>query len=223
MRLLAVCIILHLAVTTATAQEEPEYRVEVGAGAGSATYLGDYNGNLLKGIQPWGALTGKYRFTPRTALALSVGFSKFKGNSSKAGTWYPGEQYSFDKQMIDAGVRVEYNFWAYGTGREYRGARRVVPFITLGIGATYHANPESGVAFNLPLGAGVKVKVATRLNLSAEWRMHFTFSDKLDGVKDPYGIKSSGLFKNCDGFCILQIALTYDLWEKCKTCNNDRY
>ena len=76
--------------------------------------------------------------------------------------------------------------------------------------------------FCLPIGAGVKYKIGERVNLTAEWRVHFTLSDLLDGKKDPYGIKSSGLFKNTDGYSILQLAVTYDLWAKCKTCHNDR-
>ena len=75
---------------------------------------------------------------------------------------------------------------------------------------------------NLPLGAGIKYKLGQRLNLSAEWVVRFTLSDKLDGREDVYGIKSSGLFKNTDCYSVLQVALTYDLWAKCKTCNNDR-
>ena len=54
------------------------------------------------------------------------------------------------------------------------------------------------------------------------WMMHFTGSDSLDDVSDPYGIKSSGLFKNTDCYSTLQLTLTYDIWAKCKTCNNDR-
>ena len=76
---------------------------------------------------------------------------------------------------------------------------------------------------NVPIGAGVKYKIGKRLNLTVEWAMRFTLSDKLDGSKDPLGIKSSGLFKNTDCYSALQLGLTYDLWEKCKTCNNDRY
>ena len=49
----------------------------------------------------------------------------------------------------------------------------------------------------------------------------YTPSDHLDGISDPYGIKSSGLFKNTDCYSALQIGLTYDLWEKCKTCYRD--
>ncbi|MBR1388728.1 MAG: outer membrane beta-barrel protein [Prevotella sp.] len=224
MRRLTACLILMVLTTAIKAQDEPEYRLEVGAGAGTVTYLGDYNGNIFKGMQPWGALIAKYRMNPRMSMGLTVGFGKLKGSSDHVTTWYPQtERYEFDKSLIDVSARFEYNFWAYGTGREYRGAKRMVPFIALGLGAAHHGNPQGGMAFNIPIGAGIKYKVAERLNVTAEWRMHFTLNDKLDGQEDPYGIKSTGLFKNTDGFSILQVALTYDVWAKCKTCNSDRF
>ena len=52
--------------------------------------------------------------------------------------------------------------------------------------------------------------------------MHITGSDELDGTRDPYGIKSSGMFKNTDCYGVLGLTLTYDLWQKCPTCNNDK-
>ena len=224
-RLLCVAFFtLHSSHFTLQAQDEPEYRLEVGAAAGTVAYLGDYNGNITKGMQPWGALMAKYRMNPRMSLGLTVGFGKVKGSSDNVKTWYPqAERYEFNKSLIDAGIRFEYNFWAYGTGKEYRGARRLVPFIALGIGMAHHGKPEGGLAMNLPLGAGIKYKAANRLNLTLEWRMHFVPSDNLDGQKDPYGIESSGLFKNTDGFSVLQLALTYDIWAKCKTCHSDRF
>ncbi|MDD6865956.1 MAG: porin family protein, partial [Prevotella sp.] len=39
--------------------------------------------------------------------------------------------------------------------------------------------------------------------------------------KDPYGIKSSGLFKNTDCYSVLQLSLTYSFMPKCVTCNKD--
>ena len=207
---------------TAKAQDEPEYKLELGAGAGTVTYLGDLNGNLFKGAQPWLSAVAKYKMNPRMALALAVGYGKLKGNSDNASTWYPMERYEFDSEVIEFGLRYEYNFWPYGTGREYRGAKRLTPFIALGIGGLYHGDPEKGITADIPLGAGIKYKLGQRLNLTAEWRMHFVLSDKLDGLKDPYGITSSGLFKNTDCLSIIQVSLTYDLWEKCRTCHNDR-
>ncbi len=202
----------------ANAQDEPEYKMEIGAGTGLVSYVGDCNGNPLKGMQPWLALVAKYRMDPRVAIAFDLGRGKLKGKAETSNSGY-----EFKHDITEADVRLEYNFWPYGTGYEYRGARRFTPFITMGLGASFYTGPENGATMNLPIGAGIKYKIGNRLNLTAEWAMRFTLSDKLDGSKDPLGIKSSGLFKNTDGYSVLQIALTYDLWEKCKTCNNDRY
>ena len=214
---------LHFSLFTASAQEEPEYRLEIGAGAGTVAYLGDYNGNLLKGMQPWGAVVAKYKMNPRSAVAMVIGYGRIKGSSDNAETWYPHERYEFGTKMIDATMRYEYNFWAFGTGREYRGARRLTPFIPIGLGGIYHGGPKKGFTVSLPIGVGVKYKIGDRLNLTGEWGMQFTTGDKLDGMVDAYGVKSSGIFKNTDCLSILQMVLTYDLWAKCKTCNNDRY
>ena len=75
----------------------------------------------------------------------------------------------------------------------------------------------------LPLGVGVKYKLGKRVNLGLEWAVHFSLSDELDGVKDPYMIKSSGLFKNTDCYSALQLTLTYSFMQKCRTCNSDKY
>ena len=77
------------------------------------------------------------------------------------------------------------------------------------------------MGMNVPIG-GVKYKVASRVNMALEWTMHFTTSDKLDGISDPYGIKSSGMFKNTDCYSYLRLSVSYDLWAKCRTCHNDR-
>jgi len=206
----------------AGAQDEPEYKMEVGAGAGLVNYTGDFNGNLLKGMEPWGALIVKYHLNPRMAVSFDLGMGKIKGSSDQADTWQADEPYTFNHTLTEGLLRYEYNFWAYGTGREYHGARRLVPFITLGLGLTHHSGENSGIAMSLPIGAGVKYKISQRLNLTAEWVMRFTPSDQLDGRKDIYGIKSSGLFKNTDCYSVLQLALSYDIWMKCKTCHNDR-
>ena len=213
---------LLLPVLTAAAQDEPEYRMEIGSGAGLIAYTGDFNGNLLKGMQPWGTLVARYHLNPRMALAMNIGTGRIKGSTDDMETWNPIERYEFNNQITEVDFRYEYNFWAYGTGQEYRGARPLVPFITLGLGLTHHSGDNSGIAMNLPIGVGVKWKIAPRLNLTAEWVMRFTPSDNLDGREDIYGIKSSGLFKNTDCYSVLQVGLSYDLWAKCKTCNNDR-
>ena len=222
------CWMLLLIMTVSVqAQTEPEYRLEVGGGIGAVTYLGDFNSNLFRDMQPMGSLLAKYRIDPRQALALNISYGKLNGSSSNEKTYYPDsiKDYSFKTNLVDVGLRYEYNFWPYGTGQEYRGAKRLTPYIYIGMGATIvkaDTADKTEVAFNLPLGGGVKYKMADRLNLGVEWTIHFTTSDMLDGVKDPYGITSSGLFKNTDCYSQLRVSVTYDLWAKCKTCHNDR-
>jgi len=119
-------------------------------------------------------------------------------------------------------VVFEYNFWPYGTGRDYRGAQRLTPFVFLGFGGTYAKTGDTSTfTGNLPVGLGVKYRVGDRLNVGLEWAIHFSLSDKLDGVKDPYYVESSGPFKNADGYHCLQLTLTYSFMAKCNTCHND--
>lgn len=216
-------VFLTIFTVSLSAQEAPEYRAEVGGGIGLVAYQGDFNGNLFKNMQPMFTLLGRYKFNPRMALALNVSYGKIKGSSKNVETFYPDlPEIDFNHGLVDVGVRYEYNFWPYGTGREYRGARRITPYIYIGLGATFVKPEKTEIALNLPIGAGVKYKLGERLNLALEWTMHFTTSDLLDGVEDPYGIKSSGFFKNTDCYSHLRLSLTYDLWAKCKTCHNDR-
>lgn len=207
------------------AQSDYQYRMEIGAGVGVVTYQGDLGGSLTKNMQPMASVVLRLVFNPYMALKFSAAYGKLKGSSADSNTYYPdyaASQYRFNKTLVDAGVTYEYNFWPYGTGQDYRGAKRFTPFIFAGLGATY-AGGEGNSAFtaNVPIGLGVKYKAGKRLNVALEWAEHFSMSDKLDGVKDPYGIKSSGLFKNTDCYSAIQLTLTYSFMPKCRTCHNE--
>jgi len=222
----ATILLLTVLFTPLKAQNDVEYRMDVGAGAGVLNYLGDFNGNLLKNMQPMGALVARYKFSPRLALKLDVLYSKLKGDTKNMETYYPDynaeNPYQFNNNLIDGSLHCEFNFLPYGTGQDYRGAKRFTPYTSLGIGTTFVSTTGKNVfTLNFPVGVGVKYKAGNRLNVALEWMIHFTLSDELDGVKDPYYVKSSGLFKNTDCYSMLQLSVTYDIWAKCKTCNNN--
>ena len=209
------------------AQEDDMYKMEIGAGLGMVSYEGDFNGNVTKNMQPGASLILRRVFNPYMDMRLNLMYGKLKGDSKNVKTYYPDYQqkaYSFSNTLLDLSLLYEYNFWPYGTGRDYRGAKRLTPFVFLGIGGTYVKTEQKGVfTGNFPLGVGVKYKLAKRVNLAVEWAIHFSLSDELDGVKDPYMIKSSGLFKNTDCYSTLQLTLTYSFMQKCRTCNSDKY
>lgn len=218
-------ILLLVAAVQTQAQDDVQYRMEVGVGAGLVSYLGDFNGSVVKNMQPMGSLVWRWVLNPRMALRAKGSYGKLKGSSADVQTYYPDMQakpYQFNHSLGDLGVTFEYNFWPYGTGRDYRGAKRLTPFIFGGVGGTYvSGGPKDVWTAHVPLGLGVKYKLGDRVNIGLEWAAHFSLSDKLDGVVDPYLVKSSGLFKNTDGYSTLLVTLTYSFQAKCRTCHND--
>jgi hypothetical protein len=213
----------------AAAQEEDEYKMEIGGGIGLIAYEGDFNGSITKGMQPGGSLIARWNLNPHMAIKADLTIGKIKGSSDNSTTYYPNTTESpikFSKGIYDLTGRYEYNFWGYGAGKVYRGVKQLTPYMSLGAGITYvNGDNNNAMTINFPIGIGVKYKAANRLNVGAEWTMHFSMSDKLDGVKDPYGIKSTGMFKNTDCYSILQVFVTYDIMPKCVTCHNadERY
>ena len=224
-RLLLSIMLMALTATQAGAQEDPIYRMEIGVEGGMAGYLGDFNGSLTKDLQPGGGIVVRRLFNPYIGLNLSALYGKLKGSSADAQTYYPDLQeqpYEFDNTLVDVSLTFEYNFWPYGTGRDYRGAKRLTPYVFGGIGATYVSGGEKNkFTGNVPLGLGVKYKVSPRVNLGLSWARHFSLNDELDGMKDPTHVKSSGAFKNTDCYSALMLSLTYSFSAKCTTCNKD--
>ena len=218
-------LLLSIASVPANAQTDYEYRMEIGGGVGLMAYEGDFNGSILHNMQPSASLMLRRVINPYMDLRLAASYGKLKGSSKDVKTYLPqyqDTQYDFSTTLVDLSATYEYNFWPYGTGNDYRGAQRLTPFIFAGIGTTYASTPTGNVfTANLPLGLGIKYKVAPRLNLGIGWAMHFSLNDKLDGIADPYGIQSTGMFKNTDCFSALQLTLTYSFMPKCRTCHND--
>jgi len=63
-------------------------------------------------------------------------YGKLKGSSANVNTYYPllGQpSYKFNNSLVDIGLVYEYNFWPYGTGRDYRGAQKLTPFVFGGL------------------------------------------------------------------------------------------
>ena len=225
MRKATLLLLMLAAMLNMNAQTDDEYLMEIGGGVGFLGYLGDYNNVLTRDLQPMATLLVRRNLNPYMGLRLAASFGKLKGDERDVKTVYPSTgvtPYSFSRTLTDVSLTYEYNFWPYGTGHDYYGAKRLTPFVFLGLGGTYAGGDGSRVfTANIPIGLGLKYKVGQRMNVGVEWAMHFSMSDKLDGRKDPYGITSSGMFKNTDCYSVLQLTLSYSFMPKCTTCNKD--
>lgn len=246
-----------LSCSTLQAQEDVEYNWEIGGGVGLMTYTGDFNDKLFstKAMTPMASVILRRTFNPYSHVNMSLSYGGIKVKSMNVDTFNPDyntgaysennrANYEINNSVIDLSIIYEYNFWPYGTGKEYRGAQRITPFMAIGLGFTYgilkngsydasevgydtpapygqpQYKPGNPIALNLPVGLGVKYKVGSRSNLSLSWLCHITTTDKLDGVKDSYRIASNSIFKNTDCYSTLQVAFTYSFGPKCSHCMN---
>ena len=81
MRKLLLMLMVLLPVARMSAQDDPQYRMEIGAGVGMVSYEGDFNGNVLKNMQPMFSALWRYNFDPYKDLRLSATYGKLKGSS----------------------------------------------------------------------------------------------------------------------------------------------
>ena len=205
-------------------QDDNFYRLELGAGVGTSINFTDVKDKASLA----GALIARFPLNPRVAVKAQFTYDMVKGSTQGMKPFYPANanatgtdrlNYSVSNGIYDVSALYELHFLPYGFQRDYRGYKRLVPYLQMGFGLTYGAAGKSFTA-NFPIGVGLKYKVAPRLNLGLDWMVHFSLSDKLDGLNAPLGIKSE-LFRNKDAYSALTFTLTYDLNPKCPTCNRD--
>ena len=224
-----VAVFLLLASVCRVSAQELEYKMELGAMVGGSFYMGDANFTTpFKNTAPMGGLVARYNFNPRMVVKGDLAVGRIKGSTEGIDNQFSGDVHStFSRNVYELGAQFEYNFFAYGTGAGYKDSRRLTPYILGGVGLTYAPKPANHVvAMNIPLGLGVKYKLAPRINCGAEWSMRFTTSDRLDVtateglvLDDPYGIEGKGL-KNKDCYSWLMVYVSYDMFPKYRKCNN---
>lgn len=211
-----------MAAFSAIGQENP-YKFDFGAAIGMTGYLGDANNSSLLHSPGFTAeLNSRYLLDSRWAFRAVLGVVSLKGNTADMDDVLPDmANYKFSSNVVDLGVRGEFNFLPYGIGETYKALRRISPYVTLGIGASLAiSDGSSAFAPNFPVGLGVKFKVTKRMNLSAEFTMTKVFGDKVDGknLSDLNHIKTD-FYKNTDWYSRLTIGFSYEFGERCTTCH----
>lgn len=205
-------------------QDDVVYRLELGGGLGMGFHASDVKGKVGLG----GAAIARFPLNPRMAVKTQLSYLQVKGATDGLKEFYPSDPsqsgtdrlaYSVSSGVYDLSALYELHFLPYGYVRGYQGYCRLVPYIQGGFGLTYGSAGKALTA-NIPIGLGLKYKAAPRLNLGLDWMVHFSLSDKLDGLEAPLGIKSTG-FRNKDHYSSLFLTLTYDLNPRCPTCNRD--
>ena len=220
--------ILLLSSACGVLAQELEYNMELGGMAGGSLYIGDANNSSLGSVSFAGGILARYNINPRMAVKGNLAIGRIKGTTAGKDNKFPGDSHAtFGRNVYELGAQYECHFFAYGTGAGYKDSRRIAPYLLGGVGLTYAPKPANHVfALNVPIGLGVKYKLAERINMGVEWTVRFTTSDRLDVTSnsglildDPYGIDSKGM-KNKDSYSWLMLYVSYDMFPKYRKCNN---
>ena len=212
---------IFMIICVATASQAQDYRYELGGGLGFSGYLGDVNkSNFLQHPGFAGGAIFRYLPSTRWAVKANLTVAGISGNSADNNMAFPdGATYSFSSTLYDMGAQLEFNFFDYGIGATYLKLKRITPYMTVGIGGVVaSASGQTSFAVNMPVGVGLKYKLKERLNVGVEFTMRKAFGDKLDGLSDLNGVKSS-FAKNTDWSSFTMFTISYEFSKRCKTCH----
>ncbi|MEG1585739.1 MAG: DUF6089 family protein [Bacteroidales bacterium] len=199
-----------------------DYLYEGGFGAGISSAYGDLNqSGFFYNPRVAVDMHFRYKYNLRWAFTgefLSAGLA---GKSKDFSNQFPnGAVYAFNNRLWQLSGNAEFHFFNYGIGAEYRNMSAVSPFLSVGMGlGMVTGGAKNEFSFSLPLGIGVKYKFAPRWNLMAKMVFAKSFTDKADGIEDPYAIESSGA-KNTDWYSTLQVGVSYEFGLRKRKCNN---
>ncbi|GAB4427460.1 MAG: hypothetical protein OHK0039_45800 [Bacteroidia bacterium] len=180
-----VCLLLH----PVAAQRKP---LQVGLGLTGSTYTGEFTeqGSALSRVYPGGHISLQSQDSAALKVELTGGFGRF------------ADQYDLGKPGGSDLTFIETQFY-YGDLRlRYRflPRRRVQPYLAAGAGLIVFTprdadgrrldRPSDTLSYNnvipqLPLGAGVRVRLTPIVGLGLEYTYRFVPSDYLDHIVDP--------------------------------------
>ncbi len=202
-----------------------EYKYEIGGMTGGAFYMGDANKTaLFKDLNA--AFGGVFRYNAnfRWAFKGNLTWGKVSGSTNGLDNVFPeNAQVVFERNVIDLGGQMEFNFFPYSDKYAYMNTRKLTPYIVFGLGLTLATGgDDTFVGPNIPLGMGVKYKLKNRINLGCEFTVRKLFGDNFEGnevLNDPYQLKDDWL-KNNDWYSFLLFSVTWDFGPRTRPCNS---
>lgn len=203
------------------------YSMEVGVAPGGSFYMGEANyKTLFKETRPSMNLLYRYNMNGRFSIKGLAGVSGIAGSTKgQVFNFPPGVELSFNRKVFDASAQLECNFYEFGVPDYVIGSTSFTPYVCAGIGILGMETTAFKASVFIPMGLGLKWKVAKRYNLGCEWTFRKTYTDALDYVTnsagfqltDPWLVESSRN-KNKDWYSVFTMNLSIDLSSTGSEC-----
>ena len=202
--LLIMCTVAVFGLTGSRALAQSPQTIEVGPHAGATSYIGDLN--VWRHLPQWNwkqlnqfhyDLGAVVRFNYDSRWSFRLDYTYLHARAADTITaWRPESHLNFMTTAHDISLLTEFNFYDYYTGKNDKGFS---PYIFGGIsGLMYQTKPftrdeaidatelRNGKTLSIPFGLGLKISISEHLAATAEWRMHYTFTDDFDDVSGDY-------------------------------------
>ena len=208
----------------ANSSAQEVYKAEIGISAGGAYYLGDANNQLFKNIQPTFGGFFRYKFSPRLAIKVELLTASIKGNFVADSITYV-----LNKSFNTADIVGEFNFFDFEKNKNNRLSKIFSPYIFAGIGGmTGMYTGQKIPILGIPFGIGMKLKLADRWNLHAQWSNKLLLADNLEENTDPTisttlnnsgNLNGTNIFNN-DLLSTVTVGISFDFWKQKCDCKN---
>lgn len=216
---IALAALMHLPVIRTYAQSSiskvapyDEYGLFLGAGY--------YNGEINPSAPMYKpklcvGFNMRHVFNERLALSFQALRCKLEGSDKDfASEYQKARNASFENEIIELSLHMEFNFLPLLSGDEYR---CFTPYISAGPGMAIGSFVNEGLRFCIPFGVGVKYSPKKGFTLSAEWKYRKLFSDMLDGIPgDKYDMsfgdgaaKQKSFIDNDDWYSFIGVVFSF--------------
>jgi hypothetical protein len=194
-------------------------RKDVGILVGTSYYMGDFNlGTQFYQPSPAFGAIFRQNFSDFYSIRVSSTFSWVRGKHDESNFYLPPQEaITFTTKIVEFEGAVEIGFLPFSTSRHTH--RPFSPYVTIGFGGAFIMGNhiKSKIIPHIPFGVGLKYSPINRLCLGAEWRIHKTFYDEIDGYIN-YSKSNKSIIHNNDWFGIAGIFVTYRLFNQGVIC-----
>ena len=212
------------------AYSQEGYRYEFGAGGGLSTYTGDVSRNMLAPPSAEGSLFFRYNKTQRWAYNIEYNKGKTRGDSKDLNIMLPDgaiAERSFINDYHSLDLTIEGSFFPYPKQKKVENSSDITPYYFVGLGVKRYTTQavvgnimnHSSYVIAVPLGVGIKWKLANNWGLQYQMKIEKLMSDKFDGINNPYSFDQAITIHRQDFLYLNTVSLYYSFGAIKWDCN----
>lgn len=205
-----VCFLIFITTVLFT-EKVTSQKIELGIGVGASTYWGDLNSSdFTTNLSNSGLaieVSGRAIYNRFFGVRANLAYGRVNGSDSRAtNLWQRERNLSFRSHIFELAALGEFYFFKFDeesifipyltagfaifhfdpkttlNGVEYK----LQPLGTEGQGLSGYDKPYSLVSMSIPIGAGAKLRINSKTNISFEIIARRAFTDYLDDVSTSY-------------------------------------